>query len=170
MQPRRWDFWSQETSIVAIRCAVADLDMKRRRIDAEGLYLRHDRHNHSRRGPCELRHETLDLRITPVPKDKSILVLRVPFNVKGNFGKPSVGPDKTLLTARIGGAILLGLINPVAALLPLIETGPGKDSPCARTAEPRKERAAEECRCEKKPMRAKGKPSAAKGDGGSAKK
>ncbi len=27
--------------------------------------------------------------------------------------------------------MLLGLINPLAAVIPLIETGPGKDAPCA---------------------------------------
>jgi hypothetical protein len=28
--------------------------------------------------------------------------------------------------------VLLGLINPLAAILPLIETGPGKDAPCGQ--------------------------------------
>jgi hypothetical protein len=27
--------------------------------------------------------------------------------------------------------VLLGLINPLAAIIPLVETGPGKDAPCA---------------------------------------
>jgi hypothetical protein len=41
-----------------------------------------------------------------------------------------VRPDK-LLYARVGSAVLLGtLVNPLAALIPLIETGPGKDADC----------------------------------------
>ncbi len=66
-----------------------------------------------------------------MPKDPSPLSLRVPFDVKGTFKKKQVTPDKGKLALKAGAAIALGAINPLAALLPLIETGPGKDSDCA---------------------------------------
>jgi uncharacterized protein involved in outer membrane biogenesis len=82
-------------------------------------------------GQVNFADETLNLRVNPVPKDPSPLTLRVPFDVKGTFKKPQVSPDKGKLAMRAGGALLLGAVNPLAALLPLIETGPGKDSDCA---------------------------------------
>jgi uncharacterized protein involved in outer membrane biogenesis len=82
-------------------------------------------------GDANFTNEKLDFRISPLPKKKSIIVLRTPFNVSGTFANPSVLPDFTTLGARVGGAVALGLLNPIAALLPLIETGPGRDSDCA---------------------------------------
>ena len=38
--------------------------------------------------------------------------------------------NKGPIVARAGASILLGLVNPLAALIPLVETGPGKDSDC----------------------------------------
>ena len=82
-------------------------------------------------GDANFTNEKLDFRVSPLPKKKSIGVLRTPFNVGGTFANPSVLPDFTTLGARVGGAVALGLLNPVAALIPLIETGPGQDSDCA---------------------------------------
>jgi uncharacterized protein involved in outer membrane biogenesis len=81
-------------------------------------------------GTANLRTEQLDLRVRPLPKDKSLLSLRVPFSVTGAFRHPKVSPDKGKLALRAGGALLLGAVNPLAALLPLIETGPGKNADC----------------------------------------
>ncbi|MEO8938221.1 MAG: AsmA family protein [Burkholderiaceae bacterium] len=82
-------------------------------------------------GDADFKTEKMDFTITPLPKKKSIFVLRTPFHVTGTFVNPSVLPDFGTLAARAGGAIALGLINPLAALIPLIETGPGRDSDCA---------------------------------------
>lgn len=81
-------------------------------------------------GTVSLRDETLDLTITPLPKDFSPVSLRGPLHVRGTFANPTFGLDKGRLTLRAGAALLLGLINPLAAIIPLIETGPGKDAPC----------------------------------------
>jgi len=36
------------------------------------------------------------------------------------------------VAARGAGALLLGLLNPLLALVPLFDAGPGVESPCAR--------------------------------------
>lgn len=82
-------------------------------------------------GAIDLKDETLDLHLKPHPKDKSILVLRGPLRVHGPFSNPGVSVQKKALLKRVGAAVLLGLLNPLAALLPLIETGSGKDANCA---------------------------------------
>ena len=61
----------------------------------------------------------------------SILSVRSPIRIHGAFSDPSISLDKGRLATRAGAAVILGLINPFAALIPLIETGPGKDANCA---------------------------------------
>ena len=48
----------------------------------------------------------------------------------GSFAKPDVSVDKVQVAARALGAVALGLVNPLLALLPLVDSGPGKDSDC----------------------------------------
>jgi uncharacterized protein involved in outer membrane biogenesis len=81
-------------------------------------------------GSVNLADETLNLTLKPLPKDISILSGRSPIHVTGSFKSPTVRPTAELY-GRGGGALLLGtLVNPLAVLIPLIETGPGKDSDC----------------------------------------
>jgi len=60
--------------------------------------------------------------------------------VHGSFTDPQIEVEKTPLLLRIGGAVALGAVAPLAALIPLIETGPGENANCrqvlgaARTA------------------------------------
>src|SRR6185369_7712834 len=69
---------------------------------------------------------------TPLPKDKSILALRGPLHAGGTFANPKIGLEKGPLARKIGASVLLGLLNPLAAIIPLIETGPGKDANCGQ--------------------------------------
>jgi uncharacterized protein involved in outer membrane biogenesis len=82
-------------------------------------------------GTINLADERLDLTLHPDTKGLRIFSLRSPLYVRGTFGQPSVSIDKGVLAARAGGAVALAVLAPVAALLPLINTGPDKDSPCA---------------------------------------
>ena len=60
------------------------------------------------------------------------MALRSPIYVRGSFAKPDVEVDKGRVAARALGAIALGIVNPVLALIPLIDAGPGKDSDCGQ--------------------------------------
>ena len=83
-------------------------------------------------GQINLANETLDLVLTPEPKDSSILSMRSPLRIGGTLAAPEVGPDKTALAGRAGLAIALGMINPLLALAATVETGPGGDADCAQ--------------------------------------
>jgi hypothetical protein len=62
-----------------------------------------------------------------------IISLRSPLYVKGTFKNPDVGVDKGVLAMKAGGAAVLAAVAaPIAALLPLINMGPGEDSKCAQ--------------------------------------
>jgi uncharacterized protein involved in outer membrane biogenesis len=80
-------------------------------------------------GSLSLATEKLDLRVVVAPKDFSVLALRSPLHVTGTFAKPGVQVEKGPLGLKLGAAVLLGLVNPLAALLPLVDTG---DSQAAR--------------------------------------
>jgi uncharacterized protein involved in outer membrane biogenesis len=83
-------------------------------------------------GTINLANEQLDLTLRPDTKELRIFSLRAPIYVRGDFSHPAVSIDKGVLALKAGGAIALGLAAPVAALLPLVNTGPGQDSGCGR--------------------------------------
>lgn len=84
-------------------------------------------------GVISLADETLHLTINPKTKGLRIISLRAPLYVRGPFKKPTVSVDKGVLAMKAGGAIALAtLAAPAAALLPLVNTGPGKDSECGK--------------------------------------
>lgn len=74
-------------------------------------------------GNVSLRNEGLDLRAVVSPKDFSPLALRTPIHVKGTLGKPTVSIELGKLAGKAGVAGLLALLNPLAAILPFIDTG-----------------------------------------------
>jgi len=81
-------------------------------------------------GNINLHDETLDLRLRPRPKDRSLLVLRSPLLVTGTFKHPSFRPDLKRVGLRGAIALALGSIAPPAALLATLELGPGKNADC----------------------------------------
>ncbi len=81
-------------------------------------------------GTISLREETLDLRLRPRPKDRSLFALRSPLVVGGTFKDPSFKPDLARVGLRGAIALTLGSIAPPAALLATLELGPGEDSGC----------------------------------------
>jgi uncharacterized protein involved in outer membrane biogenesis len=81
-------------------------------------------------GSVNFADEYFDLTLKPEPKHPDILSLRSPLHIYGPFAHPDFGVDKTAIAERAGATIALGLLNPLAALLPLLETGPGKDADC----------------------------------------
>jgi uncharacterized protein involved in outer membrane biogenesis len=124
-------FWMGGDQQVALRCGVASFHVENGVMRNEVFVIDTDDTYFGGAGAISLKDETLDLKITPLPKDFSPVVLRGPLYVRGTFDKPAFGLEKKTLMARAGGALLLGLLNPLAAIIPLIETGPGKDAPCA---------------------------------------
>jgi uncharacterized protein involved in outer membrane biogenesis len=79
-------------------------------------------------GSLSLASEALDLRVVVTPKDFSPLALRTPLQVRGSFGDPSISLDKGKLGTRLGASALLALINPLAALIPLVDVGNSADA------------------------------------------
>lgn len=117
---------------VALRCAVADFGVRHGVAKSNVLVVDTDDTLVVGSGIVDLAGERLDLALYPRPKDASILAARSPLRVRGSLRNPQVTPDTTALATRGAAAALLALVNPLLALAPFIETGPGEDSDCAR--------------------------------------
>ncbi|MDM0108434.1 AsmA family protein [Variovorax sp. J22R24] len=81
-------------------------------------------------GNFDLEHERFDITVAPKPKEVGLLSLRTPVRLHGSFKQPDFEIVKGPLAARVGAALGLAALNPLAALLPLIETGPGEETNC----------------------------------------
>lgn len=127
--------------IIKIRCGVADFGVQGGVMQANALVLDTEDTNIRGGGTIDLRAEKLALTLKPEPKDKSPIVLRGPLHVAGTLAKPTVTVDAATIAARGLGALLLGFINPLLAVVPLIETGPGRDSDCGRLIQEAQSRA-----------------------------
>jgi uncharacterized protein involved in outer membrane biogenesis len=117
---------------VELRCAAMAFSAKDGVMASEAIVIDTDDTYFGGKGTINLKDETLDLTVTPLPKDFSILALRGPLKVSGTLKEPKVGLEKMGLARRIGAGILLGLIHPLASLLATVETAPGKNikAPC----------------------------------------
>ena len=115
-----------------INCAAIDfvatdgmLDPKVFALDTDDALINVD-------GRINLRDESLDLKIHPHTKGFRIFSLRSPLYAKGTFKNPNVGVDAGALALRAGAMVGLGLLNPFAALIPLIAPSNNKDVPCSQ--------------------------------------
>lgn len=108
---------------LAVHCAVADLQAQAGVLRPRVMVMDTSDSSVFVDGTLSLDRETLALRVIVNPKDFSPLTLRSPVHLQGTFAKPEVVLDKSRLAAKLAGAVLLGLLNPVAALLPLLDPG-----------------------------------------------
>lgn len=86
-------------------------------------------------GDINLAQEQLNLTINPRSKGLRIISLRSPLFVTGPFKDPNVGVDKGVLALKAGGAVLLGVVAPIAAILPLINISGEQRNDCANLLE-----------------------------------
>ncbi|MDP1530203.1 MAG: AsmA family protein [Rhodoferax sp.] len=117
---------------IKLRCAVANFDVKAGDMHANTLLLDTEVTTLLGSGHIDLAQEKLDLTLTQKTKNTSPLSLRSPIHITGNFAKPVIRVDQNRMAARALGALALGVINPLLALIPLIDAGPGKDSDCVQ--------------------------------------
>ncbi|HGL6716477.1 AsmA family protein [Burkholderia contaminans] len=120
------------TRDVKINCGVADfvatdgvLDSRVFALDTEDAVIGMD-------GNVNLRDETMNLTIHPHTKGFRVISLRSPLYVTGSFKQPHVGVKAGPLIARGGAAVGLGLLNPFASLLALLQPGRSRPLPCGQ--------------------------------------
>jgi uncharacterized protein involved in outer membrane biogenesis len=113
-----------------IRCIVADFVAENGRMVAKTLVIDTDAEKILGEGSIDFANERYDLTLKAQSKRPSLLALRGPIVVDGSFSSPQVHPAVGQIAARVAGSVALGALNPLAALLPLIDTGGSKDADC----------------------------------------
>ena len=115
---------------VPIRCAFGDFTVTDGLMTANSLAFDTTDTILIGEGQISLKDETLDLKLRPRPKDRSLIALRSPLVVEGTFKDPSFHPDYARVGLRAALALALGNIAAPVALLATLELGPGKDADC----------------------------------------
>lgn len=118
--------------VIKINCAIADFNVKQGIMRTNAFVLDTQITTITGQGTIDLGQERLHLDLQPHTKVFSPLALRSPIYIRGNFAKPEASVDKAKIALRGAGALLLGAINPLLSLIPLIDSGPGKNSECGR--------------------------------------
>jgi uncharacterized protein involved in outer membrane biogenesis len=118
------------SSDVNIRCGAVDFTATHGVLQARTFALDTDDALIVMNGSIDLRNESMDLAIHPQTKGLRVISLRSPLYVKGTFKNPDVGVSKGALALRAGAAVALGLLNPFAALIPLIAPSHDQPAPC----------------------------------------
>ena len=106
-----------------VQCAVADLTVDSGLFRPRAMVVDTSDSAVWVSGSLSLATEVLDLHAVVVPKDFSPLTLRTPVRIRGTFSQPEVSLDKGPLGAKVATAVLLALVNPLAAVIPFIDLG-----------------------------------------------
>jgi len=115
---------------VRLRCAVADFQVRGGVMDTRLLVLDTDVSTITGSGSIDLSRERLDLTLVPRSRKISLAALRSPIHLTGPFAKPRISVDTAAVATRTIGALLLAVVNPLMALIPLIETGSAGSDGC----------------------------------------
>ncbi len=110
-------------SALPIMCNVADIDIVKGVARPKVFVINTSDSTIWVDGSVSLRDEGMDLRAVVSPKDFSPLALRTPIHVRGTLGAPAVSLELGKLAGKGIAAGLLALLNPLAAIIPFIDTG-----------------------------------------------
>lgn len=108
---------------LAVDCGAADLKVHKGLVSPKVLVVDTTDSTLWATGHLSLASEKMDVTAHVAPKDVSPLALRTPLHVRGTLGDPDVSLEKGPLVKRTVPAVLLGMLHPLAALLPLIDVG-----------------------------------------------
>lgn len=117
---------------INIRCGVGDFGIKRGVMKSQALVFDTEVNNVQGAGSLDFAHERIDLTIVPHTKETRLASLRSPIFLRGTFAHPQIQLDTGTLTAKGLAALGLGAVNPLLALVPLVEQGPGMNSDCGK--------------------------------------
>ena len=119
-----------DTSNTNLRCAVASFAARKGVMTAQQFVIDTDPVRLDGSGTIDLRDETLNLRLQGSPKHFQLMRLRAPITLTGSLAHPVLGVRAGAMASQGGLGAVLGLVNPVAAILAFIDPGLAKDANC----------------------------------------
>ncbi|HEX2011107.1 MAG TPA: AsmA family protein, partial [Roseateles sp.] len=118
--------WLRGDDALALQCAVADLRVSQGRVQPSVLVLDTPDSTLWAEGQLSLASEQLALRLQVAPKDFTPLSLRSPIRVDGPLSAPRLTLEPAGVARRlVPAALLAAVVGPLAAVLPLMDTGSG---------------------------------------------
>lgn len=112
-----------------MNCMVADFVVSGTRANAKTLFMDLSDLTVVGEGSINLSKMTLDLELTPHPKEVSVLDGGITVDVTGPVSAPRIEPDGLSVGKKIG-ELFLGTLNPVFFALSLTDLGLNESHPC----------------------------------------
>lgn len=109
-----------------LECAVASFDIQKGAAQSRAVIIETQDVVVFGEGRIDIAAGYIDMLFTPKPKNPALISLATPLRVRGPFGEVKTTPDPEATLRKFGG-MLLGVINPAAALLPLMSAGAGNN-------------------------------------------
>lgn len=128
--------WARHGDRTQMNCMVGRFKVRNGIARAEGLLIDTSRITVGGVGAVNLRTERIEFLFQPKPKDPSLISLATPVRVRGTLKDHSAVPDAMGLATKGAAGLLLGAINPVAAIVPFLNAGTGVQNPCASAIGP----------------------------------
>lgn len=117
---------------VRLNCAVGDFTVADGVVQARSVAVDTAQSTLEVEGWVDLSKERLNLKVIPASKSLRLISFTGPLYVTGSFADPKVGVDRGLLALKAASAIALGVLAPVAALIPLTSLGLEVDDDCRK--------------------------------------
>nr|WP_315466991.1 AsmA family protein [uncultured Undibacterium sp.] len=113
---------------VKLNCLAAHFSVQNGLMQTKQFVVDTEQSRLNLQGSINLRQEQFDLAITQKSKGIRLISLRAPIYVRGSFQHPTTKIDKGVVALRAGAAIAFAALAPVAAFIPLVNSG-SIDSP-----------------------------------------
>nr|WP_314861083.1 AsmA family protein [uncultured Undibacterium sp.] len=115
---------------VKLNCLAAHFSVQKGLMQTKQFVVDTEQSRLNLQGTINLRQEQLDLEITQKSKGIRLISLRAPIYVRGSLQHPTTKIDKGVVALRAGAAIALTALAPVAAFIPLVNSGSTDSSIC----------------------------------------
>jgi len=122
---------TNDKSQTDVRCAVANFSAKNGTMWLDQFVFDTDVVTASGEGTVDFKNERVDLAITGHPKKPQLVRVRAPITITGPLMRPVIGVQAG--SAIVQGGLAAGLaavLSPLAAILPFVDPGLGKDADC----------------------------------------
>ncbi len=119
-----------DAAVTHVNCAVGHFDVARGVARSSALLVDTRRVTVGGEGAIDFGGERLDFLLNPRTKDVNLLALVAPARIHGAFDSVEVSLMTSDLVIDAATSVLLGVINPVAIVIPFVTTGTGGENPC----------------------------------------
>ena len=134
MHPLSWLFArSTRSGYSSLNCVIARFDVRDGVAEAQTLLVDTPDAIVTGTGSIDLTRETIDLRMQPRAKHRSLVGLATPFTIRGDLAAPAVSVSAAGTAARIVGEVALTPVALLGSLVSLVsDGGRDADNPCLK--------------------------------------